>query len=359
MKIIHCADLHLGSRMSSGLPADKAEVKKTEVRQAFGKMLAYAREHGVKAILLCGDVFDSDRPFKKDKEYFYNAVQGNADIDFYYLRGNHDTGESYTEELPNLKTFTPDGWTTYELGEGITVSGAEMTGGNASSLYAQLSLPREKTNIVMLHGTPGSSAGRDMVCLPRLRDKNIDYLALGHIHARSEGETGDRDRGGVYVMPGCLEGRGFDEPGEKGFYILDAGGGSISYEFVVNSLRVVRAADVDVSAADSVYSAVEIVREAVKCGKNDIVRVELTGETDFDGEGMEKDVLRMLDGKCWHSTVKDRTRRKIDYSAAEGDLSLRGEFMRLVAASDLTDDDMKRDVINAGLRALAGREVEL
>ena len=72
-------------------------------------MLDYGRAVGVRAVLLCGDVFDSDRPFKKDKEFFYNAVKSHADTDFYYLRGNHDTSASYIEELPNLKTFTPDG----------------------------------------------------------------------------------------------------------------------------------------------------------------------------------------------------------------------------------------------------------
>ena len=354
MKIIHCADLHLGSRMSSGLPADKADVKKTEVRAAFGKMLDYARGCGARVVLLCGDVFDSDRPFKKDKEYVYNAVRGTPDIDFYYLRGNHDTGESYLEELPNLKTFGSDGWTTYDLGD-VTVSGIEMTGGNARSLYAQLSLDKSRKNIVMLHGEPDSSAGRDKVCLPRLKNKNIDYLALGHIHAGFDGKLDDR---GVYVMPGCLEGRGFDEPGVKGFYVLDTSGEGIDFSFVPDSLRVVRVLDVDISGANDVYSAVEIVRGAVVCDKSDIVRVCLTGEIGFDGDGMEKDVLRMLEEKCWYASVKDRTQSRLDDPSAEGDLSLRGEFIRLVSGSGDIPDDMKREIVNMGLRVLAGREVD-
>ena len=48
----------------------------------------------------------------------------------------------------------------------------------------------------------------------------------------------------------------------------------------------------------------------------------------------------------------------LDLTAAEGDLSLRGEFMRLVSGSDM-DDDMKRAVLVAGIRALSGREADV
>lgn len=355
MKLIHCADIHLGSSLNSVLPPDKAETRKAELRRAFANMLDYGRAVGVRAVLLCGDVFDSDRPFKKDKEFFYNAVKSHADTDFYYLRGNHDTSASYIEELPNLKTFTPDGWTTYDLGEGFTVSGIEMTGKNVASLYASLSLPEGKTNIVMLHGAPGSSVGKDLVCLNKLKQKHISYLALGHIHKRAEGEI---ERGVPYVMPGCLEGRGFDEDGEKGFYLMDTDGGKVSYRFVENSQRVVRIREIDISAAKDLFSATEIVRGSVKCERSDIVRVVLTGETDFECDGMEKDAKAALSGMCWYVDVKDKTRPKLDLTAAEGDLSLRGEFMRLVSGSDM-DDDMKRAVLVAGIRALSGREADV
>lgn len=355
MKLIHCADIHLGSSLNSVLPADKAETRKAELRRAFAKMLEKGRAAGVKAVLLCGDVFDSDRPFKKDKEFFYNAVKSNEDTDFYYLRGNHDTSASYTEELPNLKTFSPDGWTTYDLGGGLTVSGTEMTGNNATSLYAQLSLPEGKTNIVMLHGTPGSSVGKDLVCLNKLRQKHISYLALGHIHRRAEGEV---ESGVPYVMPGCLEGRGFDEDGEKGFYLIDTDGGKLSYTFVSNSQRVVRIQETDISAATSLYDATKIIRGSVKCERSDIVRVVLTGETDFECDGMEEDVRSALSDMCWYVDIKDKTRPKLDLTAKEGDLSLRGEFMRLVNGSELSDD-MKRAVLVAGIRALSGREVDV
>ena len=89
-RFIHCADIHLGSKMEAKLPSLKVDERRRELRQTFEKMIEYARANGVRAILMSGDVFDSDRPLRRDKEFFYSAVKGNPDIDFLYLRGNHD-----------------------------------------------------------------------------------------------------------------------------------------------------------------------------------------------------------------------------------------------------------------------------
>ena len=70
MKFIHCADIHLGSKMEAKLPKDKADERKLEVRAAFDRMIDHAVKNGISVILLSGDVFDGDRPLKRDKDYF-------------------------------------------------------------------------------------------------------------------------------------------------------------------------------------------------------------------------------------------------------------------------------------------------
>ncbi|MGX8704776.1 MAG: metallophosphoesterase family protein, partial [bacterium] len=65
-------------------------------------------------------------------------------------------------------------------------------------------------NIVMLHG---DITNLNSIPLSMLKERNIDYLALGHIHKFQKGKLDDR---GIWVYPGCLEGRGFDEEGPKG-----------------------------------------------------------------------------------------------------------------------------------------------
>ena len=48
MKLIHCADLHLDSRMESGLPPEKARERRMELLHTFTKMVDMVAEDGVK-----------------------------------------------------------------------------------------------------------------------------------------------------------------------------------------------------------------------------------------------------------------------------------------------------------------------
>lgn len=359
MKIIHCADLHLGSKIRAKLPEEKAEKRRAEVRAAFDKMLRFAEENGVRAVLISGDAFDGDRPSLQDKRAFYDSIRAHGDIDFYYLRGNHDAGEGngYSEELPNLKTFGSK-WTTYPLGEGIFVTGAEYS---VEPPYQELCLDARATNLVMLHGDVASE-----IDLSRLSGKHVDYLALGHIHTASIAALDER---GKYAYSGCLEGRGFDECGKKGFILLDVKEepiengqivrGRVDARFIVNSLREITEYRVDVSAAKDDYEAARIAESAVTSPEKDLVRVYLTGETHLDRRAIERTVREKLERRYFFASVKDETRARCDYSAYETENSLKGEFVRCVKEqNDLTAEE-KDAAIRLGIGALERGEAEL
>ncbi len=345
MKIIHCADVHLGAKIQS-FPKEVAEKRRIEVRNSFLRMVTYAKTNGVEAILLCGDVFDRDKPFKKDVDFFYDVVEHTPEILFFYLRGNHDLAGDF-RELDNLKTFSTD-WTSYPLGE-IVVSGIELVKENTRSYYSTLSLEREKTNIVMLHGLVGEE-----IPLAKLREKNVDYLALGHIHEYGEGTLDERGR---YAYSGCLEGRGFDETGVKGFVLLDVEK-RVSSEFIPFSAREIAKIVVDVSDLKEGYAMARRVREKVSFQKENIYRVELVGEVDFDLDEFAADVEAYLRAECAYLSVKDCTKKKLDYAAYAYDKSLRGEFVRAVAESPDYTEEERAQIIAYGLKALDGREVD-
>lgn len=353
LKMIHCADIHLGSKMEAKLPKEKADERRGEVRETFHRMVAYAKNEGVRAILLSGDVFDSDRPLKRDKEFFYDVVKGNPEIDFLYLRGNHDGEESYTEEgLRNLKTFSSE-WTAYDY-ENVTVYGLELARENAISLYSTLKADRNRKNVVMLHGQIASASGMDKINLAKLAEKNIDYLALGHIHSYSENKLDERGR---YAYSGCLEGRGFDETGEKGFVMLEIGE-TVQSRFVSFAQRAIEEFTVDVSGTENGYGAYQTVKSQIKFKPADLYRIRLVGDISYDNDSLAQDVERLLSTECYFVSVKDKTLRKIDLAEYEGDVSLRGEFIRTVTANSEWSEEKKKQVIALGLKALSGREVE-
>lgn len=352
MKILHCADIHLASKMESKFPKEKSDERKRELRAAMSRMVEYAKANGIKVIILAGDIFDSDRPLKKDKEFFYSVVRNTPEIDFLYLRGNHDTLESYTEYgLENLKTFSEE-WTSYDYGD-VVITGLEITENNALSMYSSLNLEKDRNNIVVLHGQTGNTGGLCKVQLSRLRNKNIDYLALGHIHTFSCGKIDER---GQYAYSGCLEGRGFDEFGPKGFIEITADE-KISFGFVPNCSRVFEEVTVDISDTEDLFTACKKVQGFIKCKPSDIVRVNLCGEVSFDTEGLDREIEKQLEHKYYFISVKNATCVKYDLSSVEGDVSLKGEFIRAVLGSDYSEED-KTAIISCGLKALSGGEVE-
>ncbi len=352
MKILHCADIHLGSQMDTQMPRDRVALRRAELRDTLRRTVEYAKENKIAHIILAGDIFDGERPLKADREFFYNLISASPEICFYYLRGNHDTAEDYSQAgLENLKTFT-DEWSTYELDGGVTISGCEITDGNCRALYQTLKLDKKKTNIVTLHGQAAAAKGAGLIHLPSLAELGIDYLALGHIHSYSSGRL---DARGTYAYSGCLEGRGFDECGKKGFVLIDTDGGAVSHSFIPFACREIKSFTVDAGLADGSYSLLCLLRECDFLDR-DIVRFLITGECDFDLTGFSETALKALEPCCFFARVKNTARKRLELTEAERELSLRGEFIRTVMRSNLTDAE-KNEIINLGISALLGENL--
>ncbi|MCD8286847.1 MAG: DNA repair exonuclease [Clostridia bacterium] len=354
MRIIHTADIHLGSPMDSKFPKEIAEVRRGELRKSFANLADYARDNGVKAVMLCGDVFDRDQPYKKDKDFFYSVVKSHPMVDFLYLRGNHDREASYEGvEIPNLKLFGTS-WTKYSY-ENVDIYGIESCEENAVSMYATLELDPGKINIVMMHGQVSDVPGKDLVCIPKLRNRNINYLALGHIHMPSYTMLDER---GVYAYSGCLEPRGFDELGQHFFNFIGANG-KFFVKRVDGAERQILEYSVDISGLKDAYAAAERVKAQVQFNPKFIYRVNLTGEVDCDTDLFEDDVYSYLKDQCFFLIVRDRTKKKIDLASYEKDMSLKGEFVRYVTESGDFTDEEKQMIVHCGLRVLEGEDCDL
>ena len=127
----------------------------------------------------------------------------------------------------------------------------------------------------MLHGQIASNSGVDLVNLSLLKQKNIQYLALGHIHSYACDRI---DENGIYCYPGCLEGRGFDECGPKGFVTIDTDTRKLSCTFIPFASRMLHRVSVDVSGASTNHAVYQKMKEAAAdISKNDMVEFVLKG----------------------------------------------------------------------------------
>lgn len=353
MKLIHCADLHLDSPMESNLPSSKARERKNEILSTFSKLVSLADENGASAILIVGDLFDSSRASRKTQNYVLDLIAEHENLYFFYLAGNHDGGSELFSgaELPeNLKLFGSD-WTTYDFGD-VIIAGSE------SPDPELLSLSPDRLNIVLLHGQArdGGTADADTIPFRRYRDKHIDYMALGHLHAYREAKLDER---GIACYSGCLEGRGFDECGAKGYVLLEINNGKLSHTFIPMARRTLHEVEVDLTDLHTQRETeAKVLSSVAGIPQKDLVKVRLTGDRPADELLDISRIVGLLSDKFYFAKVKNEMHIKINPNDYLGDISLKGEFVRRVSESGLSQAE-KDKILACGFRALSGEELDI
>lgn len=395
VRLIHTADLHLDSAFSSRFSKEEAEERKQNLLMAWNRLLSYGIEKKVQAVLIAGDLFDSAVVSRSTMEIFLSSIRRNPDISFFYLRGNHDTENTFRfqENLPkNLFLFSKGG-KKYRLNEKLILAGKEYYGSterNKDGFPGQSfwDFKEEDCNLFMLHGEltesdiryplePASGIGvrneegaeQDRnaenevqdnagISLKALSRYPVHYLALGHIHKRGEGQFGSIR----YAYPGCLQGRGFDEEGEKGFFYLEVNEETkeIQTEFIPIKEGEFRILELELCEEDDSLSALEKIEEKIKeeaCTEKDSLRILLKGKKSPEGERNLRYLERALSERFSYVEVKEESRlvlRKEDYIHEK---SLKGEFLRMVSDSESLSEEEKEKIILLGIGLLQGEEL--
>ena len=217
--------------------------------------------------------------------------------------------------------------------------------------YAQ---PDGSARIMVLHGDVGSREGRYRPIAPEeIASTGLDYLALGHVHAPS---AMNRAGSTVWAYPGCPQGRGFDETGDRGFLFGDVEPGRVDMQFVPFARRRYEILTVDVSQGD----ALEAIRRRLPPDTSrDIYRIRLTGET---AEPLTLPALEQaLSGGFFQLELADGTRLRRDLWDRCGDDTLRGLFLgQLRREYDGADPRRQKEIEQAvrfGLAAMDNKEL--
>ncbi len=336
VKILHCADIHIGAAESFlGLSADK---RRFETLVTFEKIIDLALEKNVAIIALAGDLFDSNRIEPRFVDAVFAKIAAAAPIKVVYAAGNHDPLDS---QSPFLSRDLPDN--LYVLGVkddcipfddlGVKVYGRSF---ESSFLKGEekfsLGADEKSINIMVQHGELKSDLNSDYNALTPKFVKNcgMDYIALGHVHKRSE--IGKIDNT-YFAYCGCPEGQGFDELDEKGVYIGEVGKGICHLEFVAVSKRRHIHQKIDISACkDSGEVALKILSclEAAHGPdfKDHLYKIELTGEIDEEVEIDTAEILSRISPELYYVKIKDSTDIRFDLEALATETSLKGVFVK-------------------------------
>ena len=255
-KVLHAADFHLDSAFRS-LPEEQARLRRQESRELPGRLVDWANDHGARLMLLAGDLFDSDRLYSQTAQMLAQALsrfRGTVVI----APGNHDwlsAASPYRQPIwpENVHIFLGRGMERLPLPElQCTVYGAAFTAPECptDSVLPGFRVPQDGLiHIGLLHGDVTTSDSRYRpIRAADIAGSGLDYLALGHVHSCS----GVLTAGAVpYAYCGCIEGRGFDELGERGFLFGEVGAGTADLRFVPFARRRYCIAQVDVTDGDA------------------------------------------------------------------------------------------------------------
>jgi DNA repair exonuclease SbcCD nuclease subunit len=367
MKFIHTSDLHLGSKLTSNLDSLKAKDRRYEILHNFNRLLNDAKKQNASFIIIAGDLFDTEKITKQCFNEVLSQINSHSDLDIIYLVGNHEKTAfiDLIDVLPkNLKAVYQDTWQSFKYsdnGKDVVITCANITKSNNGLIYNTLFLNPLNTNIVVLHGQIANTKADDkaeIIDLRQLKNKNIDYLALGHYHFYDKGSLDDR---GIYAYSGCLEGRGFDETGDKGYLLVDTDNVK-EPDFIKFAKRTLYEILVDVTDYTCWTDIKNLVLDKVDdIGSENLVKVVLQGELDFNYNAdtvlYVDELLKILNDRFYFAKVYNQVTIKINPLTYQNGNGIRGEFIKTVLSDgNLTDID-KNEIIQYGLKALKGDDL--
>lgn len=334
MKILHTADLHIGAELS--YLGETRTARKYEVLEVFKSITELCKAQQVEICLIAGDLFDSNSAAKEFFEPVIRAVEETPETRFFYVAGNHDPLDAASPfmsiDLPENLTVFGGEYETVEIEElKARITGRSFT---HSSMEFKPSAPIPKdeyTNILLLHSDFGA-AGSSYNPIPHefVQCSDADYIALGHIHKRTAVERIDTT---FIAYPGCPEGQGFDEAGEKGVYLGELSKGFCDLKFIPCSKRLHVVKKVDASSFASVPALAEGIVSGLRAefgedfGRH-LYKLILTGEVEQPERIVLPELTSLLESSLYFVKLKNRISQKVDLNLLAGELSLRGVFVK-------------------------------
>lgn len=368
IKILHCADLHLDSPMTA-LCLSKAEVRKNDLRAAFTALTLSAKTGGADFLLIAGDLFDCEFVSKDTISLLCREFAAIPDCKVIISPGNHDpyTASSHyrrTEFPENVYIFDSPEISFFDFPEKNTrVYGWAFTEEHMNTCpLDEFSLENpERINILLAHGDlDRAESPYCPISSKKIAEIGFDYAALGHRHSY---ETANDSR---ITYSGCLEGRGFDETGEKGAVLVGIDKDTASRfgaKFVKFSRRCYYARELDVSGSSSnadIIDKVSALISAEHYGDDCALRIYLTGEVSGDFKITPTFICEQFPA-LFILEIVDRTLPILDKDKLKNDVTIRGAYYRTLESRITGEDEREREIaamaLRYGLAALGGNDI--
>lgn len=350
MKILHAADLHLDTAFT-GRSEEAVSYLKKSLLEVPEKIARLCREHQCDLFLLAGDTFDG--PATAESVLALKNALKEVEVPVFVAPGNHDfcapDSPWQTQAWPeNVHIFSKPAMESVAVsGLDCRVYGAGFTAMDCGAFLENFRAEGSETHhIAVIHGDPVQrNSPYCPVTQAQVASSGLDYLAMGHIHKAGQFTAGST----LCAWPGCPMGRGNDELGEKGVYIVTVRE-TTTLEFI--PLDGPRFYDMEAEVLTTAEDALCTVLPPV--GSRDFYRITLTGESE------RLDLAMLARPDFPNLELRDHTVPPADLWGAIGEDSLEGVYFNML--HDLLDTTDRETVLLAAKisrRILDGREVAL
>lgn len=337
MIIFHTADLHLDSSLQTRLSVDKAEKFNANLTQTFQIICENAIKENAEVIIIAGDLFDDKNVNANLLTRVQKIVEKYINILFIYVYGNHD----FDERKNIFKDFT-ENFIMLKSGESLVKE-------NVKFYCYSTDIPvfnENSYNVVIGHGTTVDykTFDEDKISLPLVKNRNVDYLALGHYH---DFKLSHLDVRGYYAYSGCPAGRGFDECGQKGYVKIDTVTRAVKFEPLENPLFIVK--NFDLSNYNSTLELEDDMKSKLSYPTNSLVRAVIKGKIKKEEQTDFSYINNYFENKFFYFELRNETEIDYDELINKGDFSLKSEFLKVVKSHG---DEFEKEIIEKGLKLL-------
>ena len=225
MKFVHIADVHFDCPFSSlSVRENLSDNRRLGQRNVFRKVIEYIKDNDIDYLFIAGDLYETEYVRKSTINYINSLFLEIPNTKIFISPGNHDPflKNSYYNEFEFLKNVYIFKSTNFECKEyqdlniyGMGFQDFYCKDVNYSSINV---IKNEKPNILLMHSSLGSNEENreyNPVSENKLKELDMDYIALGHIHKPYY----NLENYQKIVYPGSLVSLGFDELGPHGMIV--------------------------------------------------------------------------------------------------------------------------------------------
>jgi exonuclease SbcD len=367
-RILHIADVHLEMAFGGHEPAFGAK-RRAQLRAAFERALALAREHGVDAVCIAGDLYEDLHAGPDTAAYLRRCLGAIDPIRVFLSPGNHDpcaAGSVYRQMQPlpeNVILFDERTFRAERLADGLTLWGMGQTSAlDRARALAGFRCAGDGTHLLLFHGSDEEHMPPGKESIAPFNDADIAnagaaHAMVGHFHGKLQGSH--------HAYPGSPEPLNSSQDGEHTASIVSIEDGRVSVTFErLNETEYVEA-ELDVAHyADSaalVNAVEEKVQSIVTKPGAIFCRLRLGGAApaslDPDLHALREELTARYPG---FELVEDYQSFDLDAIAREGN-TVRAAFVNAmrakIAAAAAADAAMLQSALRYGLLAFAKKRL--